>query len=308
MPAPKHLGAASLLILAATVVGLGPSKAKAQSQPPWDTPVPAQFKDSYQAFLAMKAKANGGTPKTVTTVPDWSGVWTRGPGGLKFDPAQPGSPAEGKITAQLTPEADAKYRKKLAEVAKGVEWDQLSYCLPAGFPRILTEPFLREFIDLPKETWLINEQQSEARRVYTDGRGHVPDDEAFPLWEGDSIGFWDGDTLVVHTIRVKPGQYQRSQPDYTDQTSVIERIRKVGPDLIEDDVTVWDPPSLIKTWHIVDTYVRVKTDHARVDMWSCEENNNVVKTDVGASTFILPGEKGYKEPSKLLEAPKLPEK
>jgi hypothetical protein len=155
---------------------------------------------------------------------------------------------------------------------------------------------------------LINEQQSEARRVYTDGRGHVPDDEAFPLWEGDSIGFWDGDTLVVHTIRVKPGQYQRSQPDYTDQTSVIERIRKVGPDLIEDDVTVWDPPSLIKTWHIVDTYVRVKTDHARVDMWSCEENNNVVKTDVGASTFILPGEKGYKEPSKLLEAPKLPEK
>ncbi len=262
--------------------------------------MPPQFQESYKVFLDMKAKANGGTVKTVETMPDWSGLWTRGPGGLKFDPAQPGSPAEGKITAQLTPEYEAKYRKKLADVAKGIEWDQLSYCLPAGFPRLLTEPFLREYIDLPKETWLINEQQSEARRVYTDGRGHVPDDEAFPLWEGDSIGFWDGDTLVVHTIRVKPGQYQRSQPDYSDQTSVIERIRKINPDTIQEDVTVWDPPALVKPWHVVDTYVRVKTDHARIDMWSCEENNNVVKTDNGASTFILPGEKGYKEPSKIL--------
>jgi hypothetical protein len=286
--------AAPLLAAAA----LAPQAAFAQAQPAWNTPVPAQFQDSWKAFLAMKA-----TAKPPKTYPDWSGIWTRGPGGLKFDPAQPGAPAEGKITAALTPEYDAKYHKKLADVAKGIEWDQLSYCLPAGFPRWLTEPFLREFIVTPKETWWINEQQSEARRIYTDGRGHVPDDEAFPLWEGDSVGFWDGDTLVAHTIRVKPGQYQRSQPDYSDQTSVIERLRQINPDTIEDQVTVWDPQGLTKPWHVVNLYVRVKSPGARIDMWSCEENNNVVKTDSGASTFILPGEAGYKDPSKILKAP-----
>jgi hypothetical protein len=285
------------LFLAGTA--LAPQVAAAQTQPAWDTPVPAEFQDSWKAFLAMKAAAKPASP----TPPDWSGIWTRGPGGLKFDPSQPGSPAEGKITASLTPEYDAKYRKKLAEVAQGIEWDQLSYCLPAGFPRWLTEPFLREFVVTPRETWWLAEQQSEVRRIYTDGRGHVPDDEAFALWEGDSVGFWDGDTLVVHTIRVKPGQYQRSQPDYSDQTSVVERLRKIDADTIEDQVTVWDPHGLTKPWHVVDTYVRVTTPHARIDMWSCEENNNVVKTDTGASAFVLPGEPGYKDPSKLLKAP-----
>ena len=295
-------GVVGLAVLLAGAA-LAPTLAVAQAGPPGDTPVPPQFQESYKAFLAMKAKAKGGTRHTVTDIPDWTGIWTRGPGGLKFDPAQPGQPTDGKITAVLTPEFDAKYRKKIADVLKGVEWDQLSYCLPAGFPRLLTEPFLREFIIRPDETWAINEQQSEARRIYTDGRGHVPEDEAFPLWEGDSIGFWDGDTLVVHTIRVKPGQYQRVQPDYTDQTSVVERIRKIDANTIEDDVTVWDPPALQKPWHVVDTYVRVNTPGARIDMWSCEENNNVVKTGEGSSTFVLPGEKGYKEPSKLLNGP-----
>jgi hypothetical protein len=276
-----------------------PAVALAQAQPSWNTPIPAQFQDSWKAFLEMKGKAK----PHQGPMPDWTGIWTRGRGGLNFDPAQPGSPAEGRITASLTPEADAKYRKKLADVGKGLEWDQLSYCLPAGFPRWLTEPFLREFIVTPKETWWINEQQSEARRIYTDERGHVPDDEAFPLWEGDSIGFWDGDTLVVHTIRVKPGQYQRSQPDYSDQTSTIERIRKINADTIEDEVTVWDPWGLKKPWRVVDDYVRVKTPHARIDMWSCEENNNVVKTADGSTQFLLPGDKGYKDPSKILEGP-----
>jgi hypothetical protein len=292
----KYAPALAALILVGAIT---PSTAAAQAQPAWNTPIPAEFQDSWKTFLAMKAKAK----PHKGPIPDWSGIWTRGPGGLKFDPAQPGSPAEGKITAALTADADAKYRQKLAEVAKGVEWDQLSYCLPAGYPRWLTEPFLREFIVTSKETWWINEQQSEARRIYTDGRGHVPEDEAFPLWEGDSIGFWDGDTLVAHTIRVKPGQYQRSQPDYSEKTSTVERIRKIGPDTIEDKVTVWDPWGLKQPWTVVNQYVRVKTPHSRIDMWSCEENNNVVKTSDGTSQFILPGESGYKDPSKILKAP-----
>ena len=269
------------------------------SQPGPNTPVPKQFQDSYDAYLKMKAAAHGGTHYTradFAKMPDWSGIWTRGaaPGkrnpGLKFDPDQPGDLAEGHTTAQLTPKFAEAYREKLVQVKKDNEWDQLSDCLPAGFPRWLTEPFLREFVVEPDITRLTTEQQSETRRIYTDGRGHVPEDEAKPLWDGDSIGFWDGDTLVVHTIRVTHGQYQRQNPDYSQSTSTLERIRMVGPNLIQYDVTVWDPKGLKKPWHVVDYYSRVTVPNSRIDMWSCEQNNNVVRTATGSSQFILPGE------------------
>lgn len=284
------------------------STANSSDRPAADTPIPAWFQESYRVYLKMKADAKGGTNYTRATydkMPDWSGVWTRDPSaGLKFDAKQRGTgfgQPLGPITAELTPRYKAAYEEKLRQVAAGNEWDQLSDCLPAGYPRWLTEPFLREFIVTPSETWWITEQQSEARRIYTDGRGHVPDDSAQPLWTGDSIGFWDGQTLVVHTIRVTHGQYQRSQPDYSVQTSTVERIRMTGPNTIEDEVTVWDPKGLVKPWNVLFRYQRVTSPGARIDMWSCNQNNNVVRTATGSSQFVLKGEtitvkQAYKDP------------
>jgi len=285
------------------------STANTPDRPPAITPIPSYYQESYQSYLKMKAGAHGGADYTKASygkMPDWSGLWSReATAGLKFDPAQKGSgfgEPLGAITADLTPRYRAAYEEKLRQVAKGNEWDQLSDCLPSGYPRWLTEPFLREFIVTPSETWWINEQQSEARRIYTDGRGHVPEETALPLWTGDSIGFWDGQTLVVHTIRVTHGQYQRSQPDYSYQTSTVERIRMVDHDTIEDDVTVWDPKGLRKPWHVIQRYKRVLSPGSRIDMWSCDANNNVVRTPTGSSQFILPGEsltvtRSYKDPN-----------
>lgn len=282
------------------------STANTWDKPAADTPIPSYYRDSYQAYLQMKAAAKGGTEyrrATYERMPDWSGIWTREASeGLKFDPKQTSKGfTPGPTTADLTPRYKAALEEKLRQVAAGNEWDQLSDCLPAGYPRWLTEPFLREFILTPSETWWVNEQQSEARRIYTDGRGHIPDAEAQPLWDGDSIGFWDGQTLVVHTIRVTHGEYQRSQPDYSSQTSTVERIHQVDHDTLEDEVTVWDPKGLRTPWHVVLHYKRVNTAGSRIDMWSCETNNNVVRTPTGGSQFILRGEtvtvqRSYKDP------------
>ena len=267
----------------------------------------ADYASSQAHFDAIKA-ANG-EAKAPATPPDWSGVWTRNfekppffafGNGSVSDPTL--SPEYGISNAQLTPEYQAKFEKKKADLRKGIEWDQLSDCLPAGFPRWLTEPFLREFITSPSQTWLITEQQSEVRRVYTDGRAHVPADEAYPLWEGDSIGFWSGDTLVVHTNNLKPGQYQRGQPDYSDQASTVEMIRRTGPTQIEDQIVIYDPKSLTKPYRATFTYDKVDPP-LRINMWSCNENNNVVKTKAGASDFVLPGEAGYKDPNTIGQAP-----
>ncbi|MGZ3274280.1 MAG: hypothetical protein ACXU82_13860 [Caulobacteraceae bacterium] len=266
--------------------------------------VPA-YKTSWDHYQALKAKARGGSRKTFAQLPDWGGLWERDRRlkgwGYAFDLDED---PEGPPSAPLNPEYLAKYRKKMEDFKKGVEWDNLSLCLPAGFPRWLTEPRPREFILRPEQVWLSTEQQSEFRRVYTDGRPHVPDDEAYPLWEGDSIGFWDGDTLVVHTTNLKDGQYQRQQPDYTDQVTTVEEIRRTGPNRIEDRVTVYDPGALTRPWTTIQSFHRVTDPPTlRINMWSCNENNNVVKTADGTSTFILPGEPGYKDPGKLGKAP-----
>ena len=285
------------------------STANTPDRPAPNTAIPRYYQESLQAYLKMKADAHGGTDYNKAgsgKMPDWSGLWSRDLSrGFQFDSKQSGNGISvpfGPITAELTPRYKAALEEKLRQVAAGNEWDQLSDCLPAGYPRWLAEPFLREFIVTPSETWWINEQESEARRIYTDDRGHIPDEAAQPLWTGDSIGFWDGQTLVVHTIRITHGQYQRSQPDYSYQTSTVERIHMVNPNIIEDEVTVWDPKGLLKPWHVVMRYTRVTTPGARIDMWSCETNNNVVRTATGGSQFILRGEslnitRTYKDPN-----------
>jgi hypothetical protein len=296
--------------------------AKPMPQPAWNTPVAPQYQESWQAFLKMRAAAKGGTKysrETYSKMPDWSGVWTR-TGGFNWNsppvvvPQAAGIgpeaakallascktfPCKGWLEADLKPAYAQRYLQKMTALANGFEWDQLSDCLPSGYPRFLLNPFYREFTATPNQTWLSQETQGEYRRIYTDGRGHVPEDEGHPLWEGDSIGFWDGDTLVVHTIRMRPEELQRNMPSVSEDVSTIERIRMVDPNTIENVATIYDPKVLNKPWTGVHRYVRVTDPTARLDMWSCAENNNVIPTAEGGSTFILPGEPGYKDPENI---------
>ena len=302
------------------------SHASCVKEPAPDTPVPKQFQASYQVYLKMKAAAHGGQKLTWQTTPDWSGLWNHA-GGFSFDP-QPNRmangaggesaqaildhcssfPCQGWMTAALRPKYALQYRQKLTAVAHGYEWDQLSNCLPAGFPRFLVEPVIRQFIITPQQTMWMNEWETETRHIYTDGRGHIWDDEAFPLWDGDSIGFWDGDALVVHTMRVKPEELQRNQPSISGQASMVERIRMTGPDTIEDVFTLWDPIALERPWHGHQIYTRITTPGIRLDTYSCDENNNVIQGEHGTSTFILPGEtvmipRHYRDPSNFQNEP-----
>ena len=91
------------------------------------------------------------------------------------------------------------------------------------------------------------------------------------------------------------------QPDYSDQASTVELVRQISPTKIEDKVVVYDPKSLTKPYRARFVYDQVPNP-PRINMWSCEENNNVVKTAAGASDFVLPGEKGYKDPNNLGQA------
>jgi hypothetical protein len=257
-----------------------------------------EYPSSDAEYAARLAAAHGGAKLQWNTIPDWTGVYARDSGGriTAFDLSAPPGEVQGypALTASLTPKYLAAYRKKIENIKAGKEWDRLSWCLPAGFPRWLAEPWNREFIVTPGETWMSHEQVNETRRILTDGRGHVPEDRALPQWLGDSIGFWDGDTLVVHTNHLKAGEYARGNPDFSFKASTVERIRKINPQVIEDRITIYDPESLTKPYHSIFQFKKVAGD-VRVDYASCEENNNTFLDDDGKSNERLPGDKGYRD-------------
>jgi hypothetical protein len=248
-----------------------------------------EYGSSWEEYQALKAKANGGTVHTLSTMPDWSGFWRNSADPSKMDPSS--------IVAALTPKYRAAYDVKRANIDKGIEWDRLSWCLPMGMPRWLADPWLHEFTFNPKQAWLLYEQLQEERRIYTDGRGHVPDSVAIPLWEGDSIGFWDGDALIIHTNHLKPGEYWRGSPETSYQASTVEHMRKVDDDTIEVQLTVYDPVSLSRPVKLTYRYKKIKDPGVRMDYDSCEEGNSVFRTPEGGTGYVLPGDPGYRNPT-----------
>ena len=266
------------------------------------------YKSAKEEWEALKAKAKGPGRLSKAQLPDWGGVYQPWPAGAAFT-VDPSIMRDADQYGPLSPKGQAEYMTTMKNLEKGIEWDPLSACLVSGFPRIMAEGFLHDFAVTPDVVYLIAETQTEVRRVYTDGRPHLPEADSFPMWEGDSIGFWDGEgdkaKLVIWTRSVRPGIYHRNGPPYSDKLEVIEQIWRESPDLIRLEMTFYDPVDLTRPWHVSRGFMRDKTPGIRiVDQWVCAENNNVVQTAEGGSDFKLPGEAGYKDPKTVGAPPK----
>lgn len=248
--------------------------------------------DSAEAMYdALKKDAGGGDKLNWEDMKkpayDWTGIFTRSRGGLSFDPD---IKAE-ELSAKLTEDGSKARQAKIDNMAKsGGEYDPISDCRPPGFPRWITEPFLHEYIVTPDQTWLVNEMVNDVRRVYTDGRGHTPEDDAYPTWNGDTIGFWKGDMLVTHTKYLNSGQYQRgTQPNYSGDVEVVERLRKTGPGTLEADYWIFDPVNLAEPWYTRQSWTKLENKDTllRIRYWDCRENGNnaITATPEGSSQF-----------------------
>jgi hypothetical protein len=246
-----------------------------------------QHRTAWDLYKAFRDEAKGGKELAANELPDWSGVYTRAvPVLFDFDPDQG---RERLPTAKLTPEFEKRLLDKLDRIDRGIEFDNLSNCAPPGHPRWLTEPFLREFVPTPDQTYLINEMVNDIRRIYTDGRDHLPEADRYPLYNGDSIGFWDDQRLVIHTNQLTSGQYQRTQPEYTEQVETVEIWEKADDRNLVAHVWVYDPPSLAEPWYVKQTYTKLSNEDKslRIRYWDCGENQNntVIQTDDGSSQF-----------------------
>jgi hypothetical protein len=240
----------SIVPIFAAVILLGTSAAAQQSA---DTGQPAAGATSTH----VKRMADGH--------PDLSGIWAYSidlPGGaLQKQSAKGGVEVErvdlsGRHAAKMAvpgalpstptpsykPEDQAKVKNLFDNEAK---LDKVFFCGKPGVPRISSP---RKIVQLPNEVIFFYEDISgdPYRIIPTDGRPHDPD--ADPSYYGDSVGHWDGDTLVVDATNfVDDTWFGEGGYFHSTAMRVTERFWKVGDNLAYQ-VTVEDPNVLTEPW------------------------------------------------------------
>ncbi len=201
---------------------------------------------------------------------DFSGVWT----GVTL----PGTGAWAINTfSEQLPEMTAwgKARFDAAKPQRGprgvpvAETDDLVYqCYPPGTPRIYIHPFPMEIIQLPGRVLMVFEYDHLIRQIYTDGREHRTD--LAPSYMGDSIGHWEGDTLVVETTGFNDRTWlDRIAVPHSEEMRLIERFRLNDAGQLQIDMRVEDPVALAKPWEFTRLYS--KTDWT-IEELVCEDN------------------------------------
>jgi hypothetical protein len=126
---------------------------------------------------------------------DLTGTWIHAGGpnnGFRFSP-----PAGFKLTAAAQVQYDAA--KKAAADGK-VYHDDIGQCWPAGLPVIMTRVWPIAMVQAPTAIYMISGFMNSVRFVYLDGRKHTDPDVVVRSFNGESIGHWEKDTLVVDTI------------------------------------------------------------------------------------------------------------
>jgi hypothetical protein len=194
----------------------------------------------------------GPTPKMPDGKPDLQGVWTP----VNFA-------SMGQISLQ--PWAEAVYQERRGNLSKD---DPEGHCLPAGVPRI--SPFPQKVVQTPALVVILDEGNIHSYRQIPLDRQHPKDPD--PLWMGDSVGKWEGDTLVVDSVGFNDKTWLNGQGlPHSDALHVVERISR--PDLghLQFDITLDDPKAFTKPH----TFQRVFTLMQNTDLleYVCNEFN-----------------------------------
>jgi hypothetical protein len=172
----------------------------------------------------------------------------------------------------LKPWVKERMKKDTDEILAGkVAFTAQSSCWPAGVPFFMgyggPDPLV--FVQTPKQVWILWREDNQARRVYMD----VPHSSNLrPSWYGESVGHYEGDTLVVDTV----GLNDKTVVDiyrtpHTEKLHVVERWRMVdGGQGMEVVFTVDDPDAFYEPWSGMRRYRRVQqTGYEKI----CAEGN-----------------------------------
>ena len=212
-----------------------------------------------------------------------------GPGPIAADPAhkpKPGQPAFRVADLSnpiLQPWAREELRKANERALSGkAAYTPKERCWPIGVPGFLLYPvFPVYFLQTPKEVVLIWAEDHQVRHVYLNQQHSA---KVTPSWFGESVGRYEGDTLVVDTIGMNGRTFvDNYRTPHTDKLHVVERFRMIdGGKTLEAKVHVEDEGAFTTPWDAVQHYRRIgasgdatdpRVPKGPLEEMACAENN-----------------------------------
>jgi hypothetical protein len=160
------------------------------------------------------------------------------------------------------------------ELAGGVNLAAFQLCQPLGVPLILTQRGNVQLLQTPDQVTIIYQRDHHIRKVYL----NVPHSDDPLSWYGESVGHYEGDTLVIDTI----GQKSESRVDRygsfaSEDLHVVERFHMAEDGRLQVDFTVTDPNHFTTPWNATQYYTPGLTPWEEI---ICAENNRDAKTGV----------------------------
>jgi hypothetical protein len=248
---PAIVGTAAAFIVAAAALGFLPL--------------------TYKSVHAQSSKA-----RTADGKPDFSGIY-------EWPKASSGEACRCSATIfdknlfpPLKPGGEAFYEKRNGDPRHD---EPRSYCMPAGFPSGMLSANAVQFVQNKNYLVMVHEFQRMSRVVPLDGRPHRQGLE--PMYYGDPVGHWEGDTLVIETTNFKRwgiDDYYYSNPDqyrmHSDALKTIERISWKDDKTLNYELTLDDPKIFSKSFKQMFTMAaKPEWDKLGLFEYVCEENN-----------------------------------
>jgi hypothetical protein len=235
----------------------------------------------------------GPTPRLANGKPDFSGFWQR-----PYSPDM--SAAATDLNGKAYPQEDPQHRtvalapapaadkggrggggrggRVLPYTALGAkEWrdydpidgDYTGACLPFGLMRSINSPDPMQIMQSNDYMAELFEQNTWFHVFHTDGRAHL---HGVPTWFGDTVGKWDGDTLVVETNNFNGRtRLDTNGHPHSDALVLTERWTRPNLGTIDYVMQIHDPKTYTEDWKNVRQF-QLRTDQEIME-YSCEENN-----------------------------------
>lgn len=255
-------------------------------------------REHYEALRA-RAESNGTlVTRTHANLPDWDGWYFRGE---EFR-APPGQWLNGTgvqtatMLSLLTPE----YQQRMTQmnfheaVSNAPQW-MASFCYPEGFMRWWYVWGIRdmEVLVTPNQVQMLAGVADNFVRKVLIGQEHV---QPIPQWYGETIGFWDGDTLVSWTANIQGWTMSHSMFEYSNELEVIETIKRAedGQGLVVEAV-FYDPEAFVKPLRIVTPWRRTAgiDSERRYNFVECRVESGIVLGPDGRPSQLTPFDEGF---------------
>jgi hypothetical protein len=163
-------------------------------------------------------------------------------------------PADGKLPYQPWARAENDSRGR---PERGYD-DPTAHCFPAGVPRSFYVPSPFQILQPPGYVVILYERMWW-RTVPLDGRAHIPD--SIRLWQGDSVGHWEGDTLVIETANLNGRSWLDELGGVvTHGARVVERLTPIDGESFRFEATVTDPAAFTRPWTLRMDMRRMSTE------------------------------------------------